>query len=225
MTRQSPQFTEQLTNIEFVHVADYDDYRLYKLIHKYGSMPAQTFTANKWLEEYLQKSFETPNRSYPNIVQWCGTTMLAFFIQNTTLSVKNINALILARLEAYDNSKYICYISVLKEHRQKGLGTKLLNELIKDAIRAKNSRVSLHVNTENKSAVSLYFKCGMRCIEYVPGYYFGDKTYATPNAFIMTLQIKNVKNNTTVCQSTNAVEITAEEEAFYKQKCPQALNG
>ncbi|CAF2667101.1 unnamed protein product [Rotaria sp. Silwood2] len=224
MIRQS-QFTERSTNIEFGHVIDYADYRLYKLIPKGGSTRAQTFTVNKWLEEYLQESFETPNRSYPNVVQLCSTTMLAFFIRNTTISVKNINALLLARLEAYDNSKYICYISVLKEHRQNGLGTKLLNELIKDAIRAKNSRVSLHVNTENQSAMSLYLKCGMRCIDYIPGYYFGDQTYATQNAFTMTLQIKNVKNTTAVCQSTTAVEISSQEEAFYKQKCPRAYNG
>ncbi|CAF1073292.1 unnamed protein product [Rotaria sordida] len=224
MIRQS-QFTERLTNIEFIHLTDYDDYRLYKLIHKYGSTQAQTFTVNKWLEEYLQESFETPNRYYPNTVQWCSTTMLAFFIRNTTLSMKNINALLLARLEAYDNSKYICYISVLKEHRQNGLGTKLLNEIIKDAIQAKNSRISLHANTENKSALSLYLKCGMRCMAYIPGYYFGDQTYATQNAFTMTLQIKNIKNSTTVCHSTTAVEISSQEEALYKQQCPQAFTG
>ncbi|CAF3347953.1 unnamed protein product [Rotaria socialis] len=220
-----PQFIEPSTNIEYIHLADHNEYRLYKLTLRHGSTRSQIYTVNKWLEEYLQESFETPNRFYPNVVEVCGTTMLAFFIQNTTVSTKNINALLLARLEAYDNSKYICYISVLKEHRQTGLGTKLLNEFIKDAIRLNNARVSLHVNTENKSALSLYLKCGMRCIDYIPGYYFGDQSYATQNAFSMVLEVKNVRNSTIVCQSAAAVEISPNEQAIYEQKCPQAFNG
>ena len=148
-----------------------------------------------------------------------------FFFHNTTVSAKNINALLLARLEAYDNSKYVCFLSVLAAHRQKGLGTKLLNEFVNEAIQAKNSRVSLHVNTENTSALSLYLKCGMRCIEFISGYYFGDRTYATQNAYTMSLQLKNIKNSTTVCQSSSAVEISQQEDALYKLRCPQAHTG
>jgi ribosomal protein S18 acetylase RimI-like enzyme len=218
-------FLEPSTNMEYVYMSNYDDYRLYKLIHKYESSPAQISTVNKFLEQYLQESFDTPSRPYPSVVQYCGTTMMAFFSRNATLSMKNIGALILARLEAYDNSNYICYLSVLHEHRQKGLGTKLMNEFIKEVIRANQSRVTLHVNTENTGAISLYSKCGMRCVDFLPGYYFGDRTYATQNAFAMILQTNNVKNSTTVCQSTNAVEISQQEDAFYKQRCPQASSG
>jgi ribosomal protein S18 acetylase RimI-like enzyme len=206
-------------------VTDHDDYRLYKLIPKYDLTQAQIFTTNKLLENYLQESFETPERSYPNVLQYCGTTMMAFFVRNSTLSLSNINALVLGRLEAYDNSKYICYLSTLKEHRQKGLGTKLLNEFINEAIRANSSRISLHVNTENTNAMSLYSKCGMRCISFIPNYYFGDRTYATQNAFTMSLQLRNVKNSTAACQFATAVEIPPEEDAYYKQACPQALIG
>jgi ribosomal protein S18 acetylase RimI-like enzyme len=204
---------------------NYNDYLLYKLIYKYGSTQSQTLTANKFLEKYLQESFETPERSYPNVLQFCGTTILAYFARNTSISMKNINGLLLARLEVYDNSKYICYLSVLKEHRQKGLGTKLLNEFINEAIRANSSRISLHVNTENTNAMSLYSKCGMRCISFIPDYYFGDRTYATQNAFTMSLQLRNVKNSTAACQFATAVEIPPEEDAYYKQACPQALIG
>jgi len=206
-------------------VTDYNDYLLYKLIYKYNSTQTQISTVNKLIEKYLQESFETPQKSYPDVIQYCGTTMLAFFARNTTLSMENIHALLLARLIAYDNSEYICFLSVLKEHRQRGLGTKLLNEFINDAIRANNSQVSLHVNTENTNALSLYVKCGMRCIEFIPGFYFGDQLYATQNAFTMILQIKNVRNSTTVCQSTTAVEISQQEDVFYRQRCPQAFTG
>ncbi len=206
-------------------MTDYNDYLLYKLIYKYNSTQTQISTVNKLIEKYLQESFETPQKSYPDVIQYCGTKILAFFARNTTLSMENIHALLLARLIAYDNSEYICFLSVLKEHRQRGLGTKLLNEFINDAIRANNSQVSLHVNTENTNALSLYVKCGMRCIEFIPGFYFGDQLYATQNAFTMILQIKNVRNSTTVCQSTTAVEISQQEDVFYRQRCPQAFTG
>lgn len=220
--RQS-HFIEQLTNIEYTYLANYDNYYLYQLVHQYNSTQAQILLVNRWLERYLQESFDTPNRTYPDVVQFCGATMLAFFPHNTNISLPNIKALLMSRLEAYDNSKYICYISVLKEHQNKGLGTKLLNELIKEAIRTKNTRVTLHVNPENKNALSIYLKCGMRCIHYISGYYFGDQTYATQNAFTMTLETKNVKNLATVCQSATAVVIPPHEEVFYKTKCPQAV--
>ena len=225
MIKRQSQFIESSTNIEYIHLNDFNDYRLYKLTQKSGSTADQRYTANKRIEKYLQESFETPERSYPDVIQFCGMTMLAFFARNATLSTENIHALLLARLEAYDNSQYICFLSVLKEHRERGLGTKLLNEMINEAIRTKNSQVSLHVNTENTNAFSLYLKCGMRCISFIPNYYYGDRTYATQNAFTMILQLKNVKNSTSVCQSPSAIEISQQEEAMYKQKCPQALTG
>lgn len=224
-TTRSSSFIEQLTNTEYVYVTDYDGYHLYRLIHRSGATSGQIYNINKWIEEYLQKSFETLNRPYPNIIHVCGTTMFAFFVQNSTISTKNIKGLLLARLEAYDNSKYICYVSVLKEHRSRGLGTRLLNELIKDAIRSNNTRVTLHVNTENKSAISLYLKCGMRCTYYIPSYYFGDPTYSTQNAFTMSLQLKNIRNSTAVCQSDTAVVIPSEEQVASRRTCPQFYNG
>ncbi|CAF0718823.1 unnamed protein product [Adineta steineri] len=225
LTAKQSQYIEPSTNIQYVYMSDYENYRLYKLIPRSSSTVTQTAIANKWLDQYLKLSFETPDRSYPYVVQYCGSNMLAFFLRNTTVSIQNINALLMSRLEAYDNSQYVCYLSVLKEHRQHGLGTKLLNVFINEAIRTNNARVSLHVNTENKSALSLYLKCGMRCTDYISGYYFGDRTYPTQNAFTMTLQLKNVQNSTAVCQSTTAVNIPQQEDAVYKQRCPQALAG
>ncbi|UJR38326.1 hypothetical protein I4U23_030996 [Adineta vaga] len=218
-------FTELSTNLQYNYVNDQGDYRLYKLIPKPTINQAQIKIVNKWLEQYLQQSFERPEGDYSNVLQFCGTTILAFFLRNSTLSIKNINALLLAHLQAYDNSQYVCFLSTLKEHRQKGLGTKLLNVFINDAIRANHSRISLHVNTENTNAFSLYSKCGMRCIQYIPKYYFGDRTFPTQNAFLMSLQLKNIRNSTTICQSTAAINIPNAEETFYKQRCPQAFTG
>ncbi len=218
-------FTETSTNTRFVYQTNYGKYYLYKLSQAPYSTQAQISTANRLIEQYLQESFETPARPYSNVIQWCGTTMLAFFPNNASLSLSNISALLLARSEAYDNSNYICFLSTLKQHRQNGLGTMLLNALIKKAIEDKNSKVTLHVNTENISALSLYLKCGMRCTDFIRGYYFGDRTYASQDAFAMALQLANVKNSSAVCQSEAAVQISPQEETFYKQRCSQASNG
>lgn len=212
-------FIEPSTNIEFIYLNDYNDYRLYKLIYLYNSTVYQLMTVNKLLEKYLQISFETPNRSYSNMLQLCGMNIFAFFARHTSPSMENLHGLLLARIEAYDNSKYICFLSVLEEHRQKGLGTKLLNQFIIDAIEEKRSHISLHVNTENNNALSLYLRCGMRCFGWIRNFYLNDETYATQNAFVMILQLKNVRDRSLVCQNTSAVEIPEEEEILSKEKC------
>ena len=222
--RQS-QYTESLTNIDYVYLNNYNDYLLYKLVHKNGSTPMQLYTVNKLLEIYLQKSFETPERSYPYVTQLCGTTILAFFARNTTPTINNINAILMAHLETDQISNYVCYLSVLKEHRQKGLGTKLLNEFINQLMPSNNARVTLHVNTENTSALSLYLTCGMRCINFIPNYYLHDRLYATSDAFFMALQIKNVRNSTAVCQSPTAIDVSFQEQILHQHKCPQISIG
>ena len=212
--------TDPSTNVQYAPLGDYGDYSLYKLHVPSNSTFTQISRVNTLLEKYLQESFDTPSRSYPNIIDFCGTTILASFLRNNTRrSLENITGLLLARLEAYDNSQYICYISVSSQHRQKGLGTKLMQEMINQAIRTRNSRVTLHVNTANQSALSLYLRCGMRCVTSIPGFYFGDQTYATQNAFFMLVQLANVKNSTQVCQAAGAVEIPPQEEATYQQRC------
>lgn len=180
---------------------------------------------NDLIEKYLQESFETPDRSYAYVILYCGTATLASFHRDSSLALENISALLLTRADAYDNSYYICYLSVLRQHRQKGLGAKLMQVLINEAIKKKASSVTLHVNTENRGAVSLYSNCGMRCAAFLPNFYLGDNLYSTQDGFAMVLQTQNVKNSTTVCQSTTAVQIPEQEELLYRTRCPEALNG
>ena len=217
--------TEPSTNVEFIYLTDFGNYQLYKLNSKQDSNQAQALAANKFMEKFLQESYETTSRSYPDVIHFCGGTMLAFLPRNATLSLKNMVGLLLARLEAYDNSQYVCFLSVLKQHREQGLGTRLLSEMINDAVRARNTRLSLHVNTENQNALSVYLKCGMRCAEYFPNFYLADQANPTQHAFGMTLQIRNVKNPTAVCQSTDAVQVSEQEDTLYKQRCPQVSSG
>lgn len=213
-------FTDSSTSLEYEHLDNYGDYSLYKLNLLSSATTTQISRMNTLLEKFLQESFETPGRSYADMIQYCGTTTLASFLRNNTRpSLETITGLLLARLEAYANAQYICYLSVSTQHRQKGLGTKLMQELINQAIRAKNSQVILHVNTANQNALSLYQKCGMRCAIFLGGFYFGDQTYPTQDAFGMVLKLANVKNSTQVCQLASAVEVPSEEEDLSRQQC------
>jgi ribosomal protein S18 acetylase RimI-like enzyme len=213
-------FVDSSTNIEYVHLGNYNDYSLYKLNVRSNATGTQISQMNTLLEKFLQESFETPCRSYADMLEYCGSTILASFLRNNTRpSLANITGLLMARLEAYVNAQYICYLSVSTRHRQKGLGTKLMQESINGAIRAKNSQVILHVNTANQNAVTLYQKCGMRCAIYLKGFYFGDQTYSTQDAFGMVLKLANVKNSAQICQSVSAVEVPSEEEDLSRQQC------
>lgn len=218
-TMKPLRFTEISTNIEYIFQDRQNDYFLYELRWKNGTNADQIRRANALVEKYLQKSFETPDKSYPHVVEVCGSTVLAFFSRNTSISLNNINALLLARLQPYDNSNYICFLSVLKQHRQRDLATQLLNQFIKRSISLSRSRVTLHVNTKNTNALSLYQKCGMRCIDLVRNYYLGDPTYATQDAFFMALQLKNVKNSAALCRSSSAIDISFQDELLQKQIC------
>lgn len=180
---------------------------------------------NYWIEKYLQESFNTPNRSYAYMILYCGTTAFASFHRDASLTLEQISGLLLARLEPDIDAFYICYLGVLERHRQRGLGTKLMQLLINEAIETERLFVLLHVNTENHGAFSLYEKCGMRCINYTPNFYLGDDTYATQNAFTMILNLNNVKNSTSVCFSSLAVEIPEEEKNIFQTECPQAVTG
>ena len=225
LANDQPSITEPSTNVEFIYLTDFGNYQLYKLNSKQDSNQVQALAANQVVEKFLQESNETPTRPYPDVIDFCGSTMLAFLPRNATLSLRNMVGLLLSRLEAYDNSQYVCFLSVLKQHREQGLGTRLLSEMINGAVRVKNTRLSLHVNTENQNALSVYLKCGMRCAEYFPNFYLADQTHPTQHAFGMTLEMRNVKNPTAICQSTDAVQVSEQDDTLYKQRCPQVSSG
>ena len=225
MASRQSNFIDQLTNIEFEYVTKYDDYYIYKLTLQANFTEQQLNRANELIEKFLQESFETPDRSYAFAILYCGTTTFASFHRDATLTLEHISGLLLARVEAYDNSYYICFLSVLQQHRQRGVGTKLLQVMINEAMERKSSRVTLHVNSENRGAISLYERCGMRCVDFLPNFYIGDDLFATQDAFAMVLQTNNVKNATAVCQSTTAVQISPEEESVYRLRCPHAFAG
>ncbi|CAF1573957.1 unnamed protein product, partial [Didymodactylos carnosus] len=204
------------TNLDYVYLGlNQDGYRLYKLTLQSNYSAVQYSRANRLIEDYLQRSFNTPSRPYTNIILFCSNMFV--FLPPQSSSLQNISALIMANTASRTN--YICYVSTLSEHRRHGLGTQLLNEMIKESRRTVDE-VSLHVNTVNTDAIPLYLKCGFRCDQYLQNYYFGDNTYPTKDAYYMTLKTLNIKNVTEVCKQENAVQIPTQEEANYKQRCP-----
>jgi len=212
-------FTERSTNIEYIFQNTHNNYSLYELRLKNGTNSNQLQRINALIEKYLQKSFETPDNSYPHVFEICSSTVFGFFSRNTSVSLENINALLLSHLEVYDNSDYICFLSVLEQHRQQSLATQLLNKFINRAISSGRSQITLHVNTKNTNALSLYFKCGLRCIQFIENFYFGDRIYPTQDAFALALKLTSVKNSTAVCQSSAAISTSFQDELLHKQIC------
>ena len=77
---------------------------------------------------------------------------------------------------------HITNIAVHKNMRLKGIGSKLLEELISHAKQHKKSSLTLEVNTKNESAKKLYLKYGFENLGVRKKYYNG-----TEDAYIMTL--------------------------------------
>ncbi len=65
-------------------------------------------------------------------------------------------------------------IAVLKQHRGKGLGKRMMNEFLSECRRRNAEKVFLEVRSRNEAAVSLYKKSGFEQISVRKGYYGDD---------------------------------------------------
>ena len=66
---------------------------------------------------------------------------------------------------------HIVSVAVLEEYRQKGLGTALIEEAMKELVKKGYSEVYLEVRHTNILAIRLYERLGFRTITVVDGYY------------------------------------------------------
>ncbi len=82
----------------------------------------------------------------------------------------------------------IMNIVTRKDHRNKGVGTLLLNELISICKEFKANSIFLEVNEDNKPAIKLYEKVGFESVGIRKNYYQGK------NGIVMTYSVD--KNNT-----------------------------
>ncbi len=74
----------------------------------------------------------------------------------------------------------IIMISVLELQQRKKIGTALLKEFEKTAIKDKVKEIELEVRTQNKKAIKFYQKHGYKIIEKINDYYQNSE-----NAYIM----------------------------------------
>ena len=66
-------------------------------------------------------------------------------------------------------------IAVKKDYRNKGLGKKLLDYIIKYGVENYFTRITLEVRESNKEALNLYYKYGFELISRRNGYYSNPK--------------------------------------------------
>lgn len=208
---------DRLTNIRFHRIGeDYNKtYRLYEL-NLISTKGIHDDNYDRWafFDHTLRDLFEMPNArfwySIKNCLENFGVTY-AFVPLNATSVTANISAMaILTRRNTSMDSIYVCYMATRKEHRRRGLGTQLLQQIVQRALNERRNgitSITLNVNTLNTGAIQLYERCGWRCYEYLPGYLESDPHHATNHAYALMLRLENVRNVTGLCREVNAVEI------------------
>jgi len=79
------------------------------------------------------------------------------------------------------NEGHICNIAVHEDHRQKGIGSALIDALTEAATAREMIGLTLEVRIGNRAAMALYHKHGFKVEGYRRGYY----KYPTEDAAIM----------------------------------------
>ena len=211
------QLYDRLTNIRFNRIGeDYNKtYRLYELnLVSNKGMIEDNYDRSSFFDHTLRDLFEMPNArfwySIKNCLENFGITY-AFVSLNATSVTANISAMaILTRRNTSLDSIYVCYMATRKEHRRRGLGTQLLQQIVQRALDERRNgitSVTLNVNTLNTVAIQLYERCGWRCFGYLPGYLEPEPHHATNHAYALILRLENVRNVTSLCRAANAVKI------------------
>jgi ribosomal-protein-alanine N-acetyltransferase len=72
-----------------------------------------------------------------------------------------------------DEVAHLNLLAVAPEHRRQGLGSQLLDWLIKTAIEAGVFRINLELRTNNEAAKFFYSRLGFDQLGIVQGYYQG----------------------------------------------------
>lgn len=167
----------------------------------------------RFLDETLRDLFEMPNARFWNAIINCMQNqglIYALVPLNATSVTANISAMtMLTRRKTSLESLYVCYMATRKEHRRRGLATRLLQQIVQGALdQQKNGvrNVIMHVNTLNLVALDLYERCGWRCYAYLHGYLDPDPHHVTNHAYALILQLDSVKNVTMLCREPTAVQ-------------------
>ena len=221
MSKKS-RFYDQATRTRFNRIGkDYNHtYRLYEI-----SLLPNKFSYDDDQERWeffdytLRDLFQMPHARFFHPLKNClenhGITY-AFVPLNATSILANISAMtVLTRKNSSIDGFYLCYIATRKEHRRRGLATRLIQQIISRALDEQSNgikHITLDVNTLNKVAIQLYERCGWRCVEYLPRHLELDPYHRTNHAYTFRLDLKNVKNVNDLCQNVNAVDISQSDD-------------
>lgn len=220
-----PRLYDRVTNIKYVRIGnDYNQtYRLFELILLSNS---DNYARWVFFDETLRDLFEMPNARFWYSIKNCMVNhgiAYAFVPLNATSVTANISAMtILTRKNNSLDSIYVCYMATRKEHRRRGLGTRLLQQIVSRAIDEQQNgikSITLHVNTLNTVALELYERCGWRCYEYLPRYLDYEPHHQTNHAYALRLHLDHVKNITGLCRDRNAVHVKSSENEQSIRNC------
>ncbi len=183
---------------------------------------------DRWnfFDHTLRDLFEMPNARFLYSIQNCMENhgiAYAFVPLNATSVTANISAMtILTRKNHSMDSIYICYMATRKEHRRRGLATRLLQQIIHRILNQSSNGIkyiTLNVNTLNTVALQLYERCGWRCYAYLPGFLDPEPHHATNHAYALILRLDNVKNITNLCRESNAINIESSDNEQSRKIC------
>lgn len=100
---------------------------------------------------------------------------------------KEITGYIIVR--EYEESFHITNISVKREYQRKGFGKKMMDFVIREAIKKNKKEIYLEVRVSNKKAIKFYEKLGFKRRRIIP-YYYSD----FESAYEYVLEIKREKD-------------------------------
>jgi GNAT superfamily N-acetyltransferase len=220
---------DRTTNIKFIRIGDdyINAYRLFELnLLSYKQINYDDHARWVFFDDTLRDLFQMPNARFWYPIKNCMENhgiAYAFVPLNATSVTANISAMtILTRKNNSMDSIYVCYMATRKEHRRRGLGTRLLQQIVHRALdEQKNGiqHVTMHVNTLNTVALELYERCGWRCYAYLPGYLEPELHHATNHAYALILYLNHVKNVTSLCRDPNAIDIKSSENEQSIKNC------
>ncbi len=228
MSSKSPLY-DRLTNIRYDRVGDdYNNtYRLFELSLS-TNKHSKDINHDRWafFDHTLRDLFEMPNARFLFSIRNCMENhgiSYAFVPLNATSVTANISAMtILTRKNHSMDGIYICYIATRKEHRRRGLATRLIQQIVHRALNEQSNGIryiTLNVNSLNTAALQLYERCGWRCYAYLPGFLDPEPHHATNHAYALILRLENVKNVTNLCRESNAVTIEPIDDEQSRKVC------
>lgn len=102
------------------------------------------------------------------------------------ISDKSLPVVAFICFHVFSDEMHILKIAVSPRFRKHGLGSRLLKNSIREAVKSGASKAFLEVRNSNKAAISLYLKAGFTIVGKRPNYY----TESREDALVM---IKNLK--------------------------------